>query len=184
MSLANHEALSQEVQELEKLGDPEDVLALVHQLRNQRLASASLRRSMMSLAGGITPAAALRLASTESLWKKIDEEFGLLSAEQVSQRVGASKGYASDARRHGRLLGVKRLRSILYPAFQFDQSGVLPLMRQLIEVSRRHEVPEEAVLLWMASPTTWWGDDARPVDHLDDEAGILGAFQSRFGTEW
>jgi len=46
------------------------------------------------------------------------------------------------------------------------------------------DVSEEAILLWMAAPSTWWTEDSRPVDHLDDPEGVLAAFESHYGSIW
>lgn len=171
--------------EIARLGGLESLHATARQASAQMLVSLQLNRSLASLSGTVTPAAAARAAATESLWRQIEHEHGLLTADEVRQLAGAKgKTYASDKRHSGHLLGVKRLNRILYPGFQFDGEAPRPVMGQLHRAAAQYEVPEEAVLLWMASPTTWWGEDTRPVDHLEDTDGILGAFRSRFGTEW
>lgn len=171
--------------EITRLGGVDILHATARQASAQMLVSLQLNRSLASLSGTVTPAAATRAAATDSLWREIEHDHGLLTADEVRQLAGAKgKTYASDKRHSGHLMGVKRLNRILYPGFQFDGNSPRPVMRQLHRAAAEYEVPEEAVLLWIVSPTTWWGDDTRPVDHLEDTDGILGAFRSRFGTEW
>lgn len=162
----------------------EAVRTLVDQLRDARV----LNRSLASLAGSVTPEQAHRAQVTVNAWREMADEFGLLSASEVANRVGSNaksaKSYASEARRNGRLMGVKQLNRVLYPGFQFGDDGTLPLMRELHQAADRRDVGEETALLWMTAPTTWWGDTSRPVDHLDEPDKVLRAFEGHYGAEW
>lgn len=185
MSLApRHDQIIHEVEDL----DVNTAAELVRRIRGELTAARSLRVSLSQLDSQATPAQAYRAQATENAWRAMDREFGLLSATEAAARTGgkssAGRTYASDARRNGRLLGVKRLNRVLYPDFQFGPEGPLPVIRDLRTAADELDIDEATVLLWLTAPTTWWGDDARPVDHLDDPGAVLSAFRSHFGTIW
>lgn len=150
---------------------PEFARRLAYQMEGE----AALDRGLRQLEVEVTAEQAYRAQATEHVWRQIDREFGLLTSEQVAEVAGSTArhggSYASDARRDGRLMGVARLNRMHYPGFQLDSSGPLPVIRQLRQAADRLEVGERTVLLWMVAPTTWWGDDSRPVDHLHDRSG-------------
>lgn len=185
MSLTPHQ--DQIIHELEDL-DVASATELVRRIRGELRAAHGLRISLSKLDTQATPAQAYRAQATENAWRTIEREFGLLTATEVAARAGgnasAGRTYASDARRNGRLLGVKRLNRVLYPDFQFGPTGPLPVVRDLRVAADELDIDEATVLLWLTAPTTWWGDDARPVDHLDEPGAVLSAFRSHFGTSW
>lgn len=186
MTLASREAeLMREVLALDREGLG---VAALTRVRYQLQAARSLKSSLTLLDADYSAEQVSRAHATESAWRSIDREFGLLTAAEVAQRSGsASMGrssYASDARRSGRLLAVKRLNRNLYPAFQLGPHGPRAVVSQLKKAGDRFEVGEEAILLWMTAPTTWWDEDSRPVDHLDDPEGVLAAFTSHYGSAW
>lgn len=176
------------VRELEAVQADGLAAEIVRQLRHQVSAAAALKRSLSSLAGDVTAEQAYRAQSTENAWRQIEREFSLLTAVEVAQAVGSAaqsaKSYASDAHRAGRLLATKRLNRLLYPAFQLSASGPRPVIRQLHRAAARLGVSEEAVLLWLTAPTTWWGETSRPVDHLEDAEEVVRAFEAHYGTSW
>lgn len=176
------------VRELESIDDDGDAAEVVRQLRHQVRAASTLRSSLSALSGQISAEHAYRAQTTENVWRMIDEEFGLLTAAEVAQTVGSTaksaKSYAADARKAGRLLGVKRMNRLLYPGFQVNDAGPLPVIRQLHNAAQRLEIGEEAVLLWLTAPTTWWDERSRPVDHLEAPEEVLQAFEAHYGTEW
>lgn len=186
MSLAPHH--DDLVRELESVQGDGQAAHLVRQLHHQARTAAALRRSLSALTGDISPEQTYRAQTTENAWRQIEAEFGLLTAAEVAQRVGSTaksaKSYASDARKAGRLLAMKRMNKLLYPAFQLSGNGPLPEIRELHQAAQRLEVGEESVLLWLSAPTTWWGEDSRPVDHLDEPGEVLRAFEVHYGTEW
>lgn len=147
----------------------------VRRLTYQMEGEAALGRGLGQLEVGVTAEQAYRAQATENIWRQIHREFGLYTSEQVAEIAGSTAkhggSYASDARRDGRLMGVRRLNRMLYPGFQFGSSGPLPVMRRLRQSADRLEVGEQAVLLWMVAPAIWWGDESRPVDHLHDRPG-------------
>lgn len=186
MSLAPHH--DDLVRELESVQGDGQAAHIVRQLHHQARTAAVLRRSLSALTGDVSPEQAYRAQTTENAWRQIEREFGLLTAAQVGQVVGSTaksaKSYASDARRAGRLLAVKRMNKLLYPAFQLAESGPLPVIRDLYRAAQQLEVGEESILLWLTAPTTWWGEPSRPVDHLEEPEEVVRAFTSHYGTEW
>ncbi|WP_417233707.1 hypothetical protein [Arthrobacter sp.] len=147
-----------------------------------------MKTSLAQLDADYSPEQVSRAHTTESAWRSIDTEIGLLTATEVAQRCGSGStgrsSYASDARRGGRLLGVKRLNRYLYPAFQLGPTGPRAVVAKLKKAGDLLEVGEEAILLWMTAPTTWWDGESRPVDHLDDPEGVVAAFTSHYGSTW
>jgi len=186
MSLAPHH--DDLVRELESVQGDGQAAHIVRQLHHQARTAATLRRSLSALTGEVSPEQAYRAQSTENAWREIEGEFGLLSAAEVAQRVGSTaknaKSYATDARRAGRLLAVKRMNKLLYPGFQLTSTGPVPVIRALSQAAQGLGVGEESVLLWLTAPTTWWGMDSRPVEHLDEAEEVVRAFQAHYGTEW
>lgn len=163
-------------------------LEALRKVRDQLQAVHALKTSLSMLSGETTPEQAHRVQATENAWRAMDKDFGLLNAGEVAERCGSKSigrtSYATDARRSGRIMAVKRLNRLLYPAFQFSAAGPIPLMRDLKREADRLDIDEETTLLWMTAPTTWWDEDSRPVDHLDDPEGITAAFRSHYGAAW
>ena len=186
MSLAPHH--DDLVRELESVQADGQAAHIVRQLHHQARTAAALRRSLSTLSGEVSPEQTYRAQSTETAWRAIEAEFGLLTAAEVARIVGSTaksaKSYAADARRAGRLLAVKRMNKLLYPGFQLNEAGPLPVIRDLHRAAADLQVGEESVLLWLTAPTTWWGEDSRPVDHLHEAGEVLRAFRSHYGTEW
>lgn len=186
MTLPPREAeLLREIQALDREGIGVEALMLV---RDQLRAAHALRSNLTTLVANYTPEQVARAQSAESAWRSIDREFGLLSGVEVAQRCGSSStgrsSYATDVRRSGRLLAVKRLNRYLYPAFQLGPAGPLEVIATLKTAADRLEVGEEATLLWLTAPTTWWGEGSRPVDHLDEPDDVVAAFDSHYGAGW
>ncbi|WP_372698791.1 hypothetical protein [Arthrobacter sp. JSM 101049] len=186
MTLAPREAeLLREIQALDREGIGVEALTRV---RDQLQAAHALKSRLATLVADHSPEQASRAQAAESAWRSIDREFGLLSGAEVAQRCGSTStgrsSYATDARRSGRLLAVKRLNRYLYPAFQLGPDGPLEVIATLKAAADRLDVGEEATLLWLTAPTTWWDADSRPVDHLDDPDGILAAFAAHYGASW
>lgn len=42
----------------------------------------------------------------------------------------------------------------------------------------------EDVLLWLLSPTTFFEDGGRPVDHFDDFGLVLRVAENAWGVDW
>jgi hypothetical protein len=57
-------------------------------------------------------------------------------------------------------------------------------MKDLKNIADEHGWNGADVVLWMASPTTWFADGGRPVEHLEEPAGILAAFEDEAEGTW
>lgn len=134
----------------------------------------------------VLPGAARSLQATENAWRRIDEEFGLLTSSQVAGLSGAqsdNRSYAKLLRDDHRALAVKRLNAYRFPGFQFDDHGqVKPNAARLAHMAANFSVPAEDVVLWLCTPSGYF-DDERPVDHFDEPA-LVDTAQSALTTEW
>lgn len=175
-------------EQLEAVQADDEASGVVRLLYAQAQAAKTLQRSLASLTQEVPPEVASRAQATENAWREMGREFGMLTSAEVGELVGSTskspKSYAADARKGGRILGVKRMNKFLYPAFQFDQGKPLPVVRRLWSAAERFQLSDETILLWLTAPITWWGDDSRPVDHLDEPDEVLHAFESHYGAEW
>lgn len=173
---------------LEEVQSDNEAGAVVRLLHEQVQAAKTLKRSLASITQVVSPEAASRAQVTENAWREMDQEFRLLTAAEVAELVGSTsknrKSYAADARRDGRILGVKRMNQFVYPAFQFEDGNPRPMIRQLWTVAQGWDISAESVLLWLTAPTIWWGAETRPVDRLSEPEEVVEAFESHFGTEW
>lgn len=148
----------------------------------------ALRPALASLPVAATPELAQGAMATENAWRSMEQEFGLLSAQEASRSLGSrAKGrstLAHDRRENGQLLGVRRGNAVLYPGFQFDQNGdvhhVIPALLRLARQARRSD---EDLAQWICLPSGYLDGD-RPVDRLQDTDAVLAAAQGHFGAEW
>lgn len=141
----------------------------------------------------LPPATARAAQAAENAVKSIEDEFGLLTSSQVAQLLGsastptAMRSLANDMRGRGELLYVRRLNKFLYPGFQFDRSvgRVRPIVKRLVELAGASGWDLEDAVLWLCSPTTYFEDESRPVEHLDAEPEqVLEVAQRAWGVEW
>lgn len=94
---------------------------------------------------------------------------GPASAGQYAELVGAaptSRSVASKAKAKG-LVGYRRGRRILYPAFQFDARGLRPGWRDVVAPLRDAGWADEDIVLWLAAPHGSLGRRS-PVESLND----------------
>lgn len=149
---------------------------------------ASLSPALVRIKGENTPATARAAQATENAWRRIDNEFGLLTSSQVATRMGArssNRSYASEQRIAGRLLGVKRLNSFVYPGFQFDPqtNAVRPFIKPLLELAHENDRSPDGAALWLTSPSTYFAG-ARPVDSIDEGERILAVARDAWAADW
>src|SRR4051794_18471760 len=127
------------------------------------------------------------LQAEENWWRRIENELPSISSTETAALLGAkatNRNFASSQRSVGRLIGYPRRHAIRYPKFQFDlQRGtVLPVIPELLAVTRGLDVPDEDLVLWMATPSSAFADQRRPVDHLNDREQLLAAAEAHFGA--
>lgn len=152
-----------------------------------------LSEAMVRIQDPVSPAIARAAQATENSVKSIEDEFGLLTSAQVAQLLGsrskttAVRSLANDMRGRGELLAVRRLNKYLYPGFQFDrtQGRVKSVVSRLLQLADATEWESEDVVLWLVSPTTYFEDGSRPVDHIDnDPALVLDVAQRAWAVQW
>lgn len=51
-------------------------------------------------------------------------------------------------------------------------------------LTRGLDVPDEDLVPWMATPSSAFADQRRPVDHLNDRGQLLAAAEAHFGAIW
>lgn len=102
----------------------------------------------------------------------------LTSAEVASSAGSAAKNVAALAtrwRKEGRIFAVPWGGELRYPAFQFDDAGApLPVIRSALEVFRGTG-SDWQVALWFATPSPYLPRQARPIQVLWDQDGLLAA---------
>lgn len=122
----------------------------------------------------------------------IEIEVSLLTGTQVAQLLNSgSKSAAVRSvdymRARGELLHVRRLNEYVYPGFQFDRAirQVKPFVKTLLQLAIINGWEPEDVVLWLCSPTTYFEDGSRPVDHLDAEPElVIDVARRAWGIEW
>ena len=61
---------------------------------------------------------------------------------------------------------------------------VRPLMQDLKTIADKYGRNGSNVVLWMTPPTTLIADEGSPVDHHDETARVLAAFEDESGDHW
>ncbi|WP_417219592.1 hypothetical protein [Arthrobacter sp.] len=152
-----------------------------------------LSGAMARIQDPLPPATARAAQATENAVKSIEDEFGLLTSTEVAQLLGSGSGKASvrslanDMRARGELLHLRRLNRYLYPDFQFDTSlgRVKPGVKDLLQLAEANSWEPEDVVLWLCSPTTYFEDGSRPVDHLDAEPElVIDVARRAWSVDW
>lgn len=159
-------------------------------------AIANLHKSMAALGAAVSavkvpvsPQMARVVQATENAWREIEAEFGMLTGAEVAELLGSRSssptGYATDKRRAGKLIGVRRRNAFHYPAFQFDRTEgtVLPVIPGLLMVAKKYGKTQEGLAQWLCAPTRQLDGD-RPVDHLHQASLVLEAAENHYGVEW
>ncbi|HEX2247808.1 MAG TPA: hypothetical protein VHH13_09690, partial [Arthrobacter sp.] len=149
---------------------------------------AALGPAMAAVDVPTSSALAASIQSTENLWRAIRDEWGLLSSSDVAHLLGAktaNRSYASDQRKAGRILGVKRGQAYAYPGFQFDHRAgkVLPVVPRLIAEARAIGLDDEDLVFWLCTQSGYFGG-VRPVDRLGDQDDLIEKLRLSESVEW
>jgi hypothetical protein len=129
-----------------------------------------LARSDLPVGPGLLAQAALH----DDAWRRIADEYGLLSADEVTLLTGGNRdratSHTSNLRLRKRLAGVKRGGRTLYPGFQFTDpdagpADVAPAWTALVEALAPAQWPPADILMWAAAPNSWL-DGTRPADEI------------------
>jgi hypothetical protein len=140
-------------------------------------------RALESVDGDVSPQLARSVQAHINLVKQIGREFGLLTESEAQVVLGG--GNAPDLPD----FWVRYRGETLYPAFLFEPSPgreapmrVRPLLKDLKEIADEYDWSGQSVVLWMTSPTTFFADHGRPVDHLHEPAKVVAAFTDAAGS--
>lgn len=132
----------------------------------------------------VTAAVAAATMATEDAWRRLEEEFGLLTPAEVLDllRPEGGESFKLDFELGARaeILHTTRRNSAYYPRFQFDERRreVRPWVKPLLRLARRFELDHDDIILWLMRPTTYLGTNPdgtapRPVDFVDNAARII-----------
>lgn len=159
----------------------------VHDAARARSAEplAALFRALESIDGDVSPQRARAVQARINLVKQIGREFGLLTESEAGAALG--QGDATDLP----YFGVQYRGETLYPGFLFEPSPdpgapmrARPLLKDLQTIAGECGWDGQDVVFWMTSPTTFFADDGRPVDHLHEPAKVIAALEDRAGGQW
>lgn len=147
----------------------------------------NLQRAVEKLPTTVLPGIALGVQATENAVRGIENEFGLLTSSEVSGLLGSksSRSYASELRKRGKILGLERLNSYVYPGFQFDKYNgtIKPVIEPLRELSEQLGRTDRGLIFWLCSASTYFGGD-RPVDHIDEPDLLIDVAHNDWAVEW
>jgi hypothetical protein len=156
-----------------------------------RDASGSQHRSdgTDSAAAGTAPSPQLARAirATAEVWRRLEEEFGLLTSGEVAELLGvtsAGSGWVAAQRKARKIIGVRHGNTYRYPGFQFDHQTVLPVIAPLLELAHANAWSSDDLSLWMFGPTTSFVQEDRPVDHLLEPEAVLAAATLTMEALW
>ena len=134
-----------------------------------------------------SPQLARAIRATAEAWRRLEEEFGLLTSGEVAELLGAPLTGPSGvaARREARkIIGVRRGNTYVYPGFQFDHQTVLPVIAPLLELAHANAWSSDDLTLWTFGPTTSFVQEDRPVDHLREPEAVLATATLTMEALW
>lgn len=145
--------------------------------------------AMGSSAVAVSPQTARGLQAAENIWRSIDREFGMPTGIEVAELLGSKKpnrSIASTLRDEGSIVGVMRGNSYRFPGFQFDaeKGAVVPVIPKLTALARENGRSDEDLVFWLTSPSSYFHEQDRPVDHLSEEDRVLAAARDQFEGSW
>lgn len=114
-------------------------------------------------------ASAGQIALVDQAWRNIEARYGVVDAGGYAELVGlspTSRSAASKAKSKG-LVGYRRGRRILYPAFQFGERGLRSGWNDIVSPLRNAGWDDDDIVLWLAAPHGALGRRS-PVEALDD----------------
>ena len=149
----------------------------------------SLGAAMAASANTVSPQMARSLQAAENTLRRIEHEFGLLTSVEVAELLGSRKpnrSVAAAQRAAGQIVGIMRGNSYRFPGFQFDReaASVLPVIPKLIALARENDRSDEDLIFWLYSPSSFFPEKDRPVDHIRQEDRVLAAAVDQFEGTW
>ncbi|MEQ4518176.1 hypothetical protein ABLI39_02270 [Pseudarthrobacter sp. B907] len=135
-------------------------------------------------ASGVPRPKAWSLQATEILWGDVRAEFGLLTATELSLRIGPGiedPVLVHGLYREGQLIAMHRAGQMLFPGFQVQRGtgAVYTVIRDLRQTAGSAGA-DQSMIKWLITPSVNL-DQARPVDLLDHSELVLAAARKSFG---
>ncbi|TFC86916.1 DNA-binding protein [Cryobacterium sp. TmT2-59] len=155
-----------------------------------RATSGSQHRSDETRSAGAaapSPQLARAVRATAEVWRRLEEEFGLLTSGEVAELLGvtpAGPSWVAAQRKARKIIGVRRGNTYRYPGFQFDHQTVLPVIAPLLELARANGWSSDDLTLWIFGPTTSFVQEDRPVDHLREPEAVLATATLTMEALW
>lgn len=104
-----------------------------------------------------------RDAGRQALFALLEAEGGVLTPEQVSERLNRTRQAVHQRQRKGQLLAVPGVRGAVYPVWQFTDDEVVPGFSEVLE-ALGDTPPAMAVQFFLTGRDTLGGE--RPLDAL------------------
>jgi hypothetical protein len=124
------------------------------------------------------------LQATEILWRDVGAEFGLLTATELSLKMGpriVDPGLVNGMYREGQLIAMHRAGQVLFPGFQVQHgTGVAYTVIRDLRQTAGSAGSDQSMIKWLVTPSADL-DWARPVDLLDHSEVVLAAARTSFG---
>jgi hypothetical protein len=134
---------------------PTDLAALVRALSSDELLD-DLKQA--------EPLAPAFIRGIEAKRRLIEEHGGALTAEQVAEIIGISRQAVDKRRRAGKLLAISTGRhGFRYPVWQFDESGMLPGLEDVLSVLATHDEWAQTIFFLGKNPRL---GDRSPLEML------------------
>lgn len=145
---------------------------------------AAVFRALESIDKNVSPQLARSVQARINAVKLIGREFGLLTESESAEVLGP--GVDNDLH----YFTLRYRGQTLYPGFLFEPlptgagaKRMLPLLRDLKEIADKYKRDGSDVVFWLTSPSSWFADGGRPVDHLNEPSRVLAAFEDSVGTQ-
>lgn len=166
--------------------EQDEILALEMEIRASLRA---VRGALESLHRPVPPALVRAQQATLNAMAAIEAETPFLKAGEAGRALGSRsqtpRNAAAKAHLEGRVLGIRVGAQTVYPAFQFVDGTVLPVIAELRALGVASGQDERDVLLWLFSPTTYLAPAGRPIDLLvSDPRAVLDIARQAWNIEW
>jgi hypothetical protein len=166
--------------------EQDEILALEMEIRASLRA---VRGALESLRRPVPPALVRAQQATLNAMAAIEAETPFLKAGEAGRALGSRsqtpRNAAAKAHLEGRVLGIRIGAQTVYPAFQFVDGRVLPVIAELRALGVANGQDERDVLLWLFSPTTYLTPAGRPIDLLtSDPRAVLAVAEQAWTIEW
>ncbi len=150
---------------------------------------AALGPALASAAPEASPQLARSVQARENFYERISETHGLLTSEEAGRRMGSRSqrpaNAAIQARESGRLVALRRGRYVLFPGFQFEESGQpRPVIAALRRKAAEYGLDETDLVEWLCLPSNHLAGST-PADVLIAAPDLaLQVADDLFGIDW